>query len=442
MNYKQTLDYLYARLPMYQRIGAAAYKADLNNTLAICKLLKNPEAKFKSIHIAGTNGKGSTSHMLAAVLQQAGYKTGLYTSPHLKDFRERIKINGKDIPEKYITSFVEKHTTDFEKIEPSFFEWTVGLAFKYFADEKVDVAIIEVGLGGRLDSTNVIKPLASIITNISFDHTNLLGNTLQKIAKEKAGIIKPGIPVIIGQYQAKVAKVFINKAIKYKTQIRFGDGNFQHQKEVYSTKKMLNKHFYISYTSDKAKPVSYEVDLPGTYQKYNIGAALTTLDTLKKDFKISERDIKKALKNVKKITGLHGRWEILNKKNPRVICDTGHNKDGIKQVIDCIDREFDSEIVKGKLHVVFGAVSDKDVSEIFSLLKTNKHFASARYYFCKPNIPRGMDTTTLSKAAIKQGLDGDVYSSVKEALKAAKKTAKSKELVFVGGSTFTVAEVV
>ena len=438
MNYKQTLDYLYARLPMYQRIGAAAYKADLNNTLAICKLLKNPEKKFKSIHVAGTNGKGSTSHMLAAVLQQAGYKTGLYTSPHLKDFRERIKINGKDIPKKYIIGFVEKYKNNFEKIEPSFFEWTVGLAFKYFADEEVDIAIIETGLGGRLDSTNVIKPLLSIITNISYDHTNLLGNTLEKIATEKAGIIKPKVPVVISETQDKIKHVFIKKAKETNSEIFFADKLFVHLKEIYYPKTGIVSHLY---KVRKEEPIVL-VDLLGTYQKYNVAGVLTALNLLEKDFKIKEHHIEDALVEVKKLTGLHGRWEILSKKNPRVICDTGHNKDGIKQVIDCIDREFDSKYVNGKLHVVFGAVSDKDVSEIFNLLKTNKHFASACYYFCKPNIPRGMEVTILHKAAGKYGLKGKVYSSIKAALKAAKRTAKSKELVFVGGSTFTVAEVV
>lgn len=437
MNYKQTLDYLYARLPMFQRIGAAAYKADLNNTLSICKALKNPEKKFKSVHVAGTNGKGSTSHMLAAVFQQAGYKTGLYTSPHLKDFRERIKINGKEIPKKYITNFVEKYKDSFEKIEPSFFEWTVGLAFSYFSDEKVDIAIIEVGLGGRLDSTNVIKPLLSIITNISYDHTNLLGNTLKKIAIEKAGIIKPKTSVVISETQQKVKQVFINKAKECKSEIYFADKLFVPQKEIYLPQKNLT---YYNYMAGEAR---FHVisDLLGTYQKQNIAGAITALTLLQEDFAMKDTDLQNGLLNVKKLTGLHGRWEILSERNPRVICDTGHNTDGIKQVMDCVAREYEAKLTTGKLHVVFGAVNDKDVSEIFSLLKTNKHFSSASYYFCKPNIPRGMDTSVLHKAALKQGLKGKPYTSVKEALASAKKQAKSKELVFVGGSTFTVAEI-
>ena len=437
MNYKQTLDYLYTQLPMFQRIGAAAYKADLNNTLAICKLLHNPENKFKSIHVAGTNGKGSTSHMLAAVFQQAGYKTGLYTSPHLKDFRERIKINGKEIPKKYITNFVEKHKTDFEKIEPSFFEWTVGLAFNYFAEQKVDIAIIEVGLGGRLDSTNVITPLVSIITNISYDHINLLGNTLPKIAKEKAGIIKSKVPLVISQTQATVKKVFLEKAKASKSKIYFADNIFIHQEENYQPQKSLTKHTY----KKEKEVISILSDLPGTYQQYNIAGVLAVIDIVKNDFTIKDKHLHKALHNVKKLTGLHGRWELLN-KHPRVIADTGHNKDGIMQVMDCVNREYKLKTVKGKLHVVFGAVNDKDVTAIFKLLKTNKHFTNAAYYFCKPNIPRGMELDVLCHAAKQQNIKGKAYPSVKDALHVAKKTAKANELIFVGGSTFTVAEVI
>ena len=437
MNYKKTLDYLYTQLPMFQRIGAAAYKADLNNALAICKLLNNPEGKFKSIHVAGTNGKGSTSHMLAAVFQQAGYKTGLYTSPHLKDFRERIKINGKKISKKHITNFVEKHKKDFEKIEPSFFEWTVGLAFNYFAEQKVDIAIIEVGLGGRLDSTNVIRPILSLITNISYDHTNLLGNILPKIATEKAGIIKLNTPVVISQKQSTVKKVFIEKAKASQSKIYFADSIFIHQKEKYLPKKLLSNHLY----KKNKENISILSDLPGTYQKYNIAGVLTALDIIKADFNIKDKHIHKGLQRVKKLTDLHGRWELINKR-PRIIVDTGHNKDGILQVIDCITREYKSKTVTGTLHVVFGAVNDKDVSEIFSLLKTNLHFASATYYFCKPNIPRGMELNILHKAALMHGIKGKTYPSVKEALLVAKENAKKSELIFVGGSTFTVAEVV
>lgn len=437
MNYKQTLDYLYKQLPMFHRIGAAAYKADLNNTIAICKLLNHLEKKFKSIHVAGTNGKGSSSHMLAAVFQQAGYKTGLYTSPHLKDFRERIKINGKEISKNHVTDFVKKHRAAFEKIQPSFFEWTVGLAFDYFAKEKVDIAIIEVGLGGRLDSTNVITPLASLITNISYDHTNLLGNTLTKIAAEKAGIIKPKIPVVISQTQKEVKNIFIKKTKNTNSKIYFADTVFIPEDEFYFPEKNLTTHSFIY--KNKIKTISS--DLPGTYQKYNISGVLTVLEILKNKFKITDSHIIKALKNVKKLTGLHGRWEVINKK-PRVICDTGHNTDGIKQVIDSVNREFTSGIVKGKLHVVFGAVNDKDLRETFSLLKADKYFSKAIYYFCKPDIPRGMELPVLLKNANKHRLKGKRYSSVKKALLTAKNRAKDTDLIFVGGSTFTVAEIV
>jgi len=436
MTYKQTLEYLVAKLPMFQRVGAVAYKANLDNTIVICKLLDNPENKFKSIHVAGTNGKGSTSHMLAAVFQQAGYKTGLYTSPHLKDFRERIKINGKEIPKKYVTEFVEKYQHDFEKIQPSFFEWTVGLAFKFFAEQKVDIAIIETGLGGRLDSTNVINPLVSLISNISFDHTNLLGNTLQKIAAEKAGIIKYKTPIIISETQIEVKKIFIEKAKTSKSKIYFADELFVHQNEKYAAKKNQTNHFY---NQDK-KTISYKTDLPGTYQKHNLAGVLTALAVVKNEFKLKDVQVKRALKNVIKLTGLHGRWEVIN-KHPRVVCDTGHNEDGIKHVINSINREYDSNIVKGKLHVVFGVVNDKDLSKIFPLLKGNTHFKNAVYYFCKPNIPRGMETDILKNDATKFGLKGNEYPSVKMALQAAKKSAKKIELIFVGGSTFTVGEV-
>ncbi|HXB40427.1 MAG TPA: Mur ligase family protein [Bacteroidia bacterium] len=437
MTYKQTLDYLYKQLPMFHRIGAAAYKADLNNTYAICKLLKNPENKFKSIHVAGTNGKGSSSHMLAAVFQQAGYKTGLYTSPHLKDFRERIKINGKAITKKNVIAFVKKYKNDFEKIKPSFFEWTVGLAFDFFSKEKTDIAIIEVGLGGRLDSTNVIMPIASLITNIGYDHTALLGSTLQKIAKEKAGIIKPKTCVIISQTQKEIKNIFINKAKENKSPIQFADSVYIHKKEKYLPEKQKAFHLYL-YKKEKKQIVC---DLTGTYQKNNIAGVLATLDFAKNHFKLPDKNIAKGLQKVKKLTGLHGRWELLN-KNPRVICDTGHNAEGIKEVLSCVKREYDLKLVKGKLHVVFGAVSDKDLSSIFSLFKKDKHFSKAVYYFCKPAIPRGTETEILLKAASEYKLKGKKYTSVKQALSAAKKAAKSHELVFAGGSTFTVAEVV
>lgn len=437
MTYKQTLDYLYEQLPMFHRIGAAAYKANLDNTYAICTLLGNPENKFKSIHVGGTNGKGSSSHMLAAIYQQAGYKTGLYTSPHLKDFRERIKINGKSISQKKVIAFVERYKNDFEKIKPSFFEWTVGLAFDYFSYEKVDIAIVEVGLGGRLDSTNVITPLASLITNIGYDHMSLLGDSLQKIAAEKAGIIKPSVPVIIGETQKETKNVFAEKAKTAGSEILFADKKYKFLKEKYDAVKSLCRYEYKT----QQRTFNLVSDLSGTYQKNNIAGVLATVDSVQPEIPVSTKDILAGLKKVKKLTGLHGRWETLQ-KSPRTICDTGHNTEGIKEVLNCVSREYRSEIVKGKLHVVFGVVNDKDITGVLKLLQRDKHFSKAAYYFCKPAIPRGLEADILMKQAAKFGLKGSVYPSVKKALRAARQGAQKRELVFVGGSTFVVAEVV
>ncbi|MDX2172989.1 MAG: folylpolyglutamate synthase/dihydrofolate synthase family protein [Bacteroidota bacterium] len=426
MTYQHTLDYLFARLPMYQRIGAAAYKADLNNTHKIVEVLNHPQKKIKCIHVAGTNGKGSSSHMLAAILQQAGYKTGLYTSPHLIDFRERIKINGKLIPKKYVVDFVEKHKTEFEKIEPSFFEWTVGLAFDYFANQKVDIAVIEVGLGGRLDSTNVIMPLVSLITNISFDHVNLLGNTLQKIATEKAGIIKPKTPVVVSQTQAEIKNVFTSIAKKQKAPIYFADNNFKVVN--HKTEKGLLKILVLN--KESKKELNYSLDLTGSYQLKNIVGVLEIIKILKtNNFNIPEKAIKSALKNVCSLTGLLGRWQQLS-KNPLIILDTGHNEDGIKQVLKNI-----SNIKYKHLNFVFGAVNDKDVSKILSLLPKK-----ATYYFVKASVPRALDANELLNQAKKFKLNGTSYSSVKEGISAAKKSYKKTDLIFVGGSTFVVAD--
>ncbi len=426
MTYQQTLNYLFARLPMYQRIGAAAYKANLDNTYKIVEVLNHPHKKIKCIHVAGTNGKGSSSHMLAAILQKAGYKTGLYTSPHLIDFRERIKINGKLISKKYVVNFVEKHKTEFEKIEPSFFEWTVGLAFDYFANQKVDVAVIEVGLGGRLDSTNIINPLVSLITNISFDHVNLLGNTLQKIATEKAGIIKPKTPVVVGQTQGKIKNVFTNIAKKQNAPIQFADKNFK----IISYK--LKKQFLaptILNTKTK-KEITYNLDLLGTYQLKNVLGVLNTIEVLKSNnFSISQKTIHSALKNVCKLTGFNGRWQQIS-KSPLIIADTGHNEDGIKQVLKNL-----AQLKFKKLHFVFGAVNDKDVTKILKLLPKN-----AIYYFVKASVPRALNEDELLFAAKKIKLNGASYPSVKQGLTASKKAYKKNDLIFVGGSTFVVAD--
>lgn len=404
MTYQQTLDYLFGQLPMYQRVGKAAYKADLNNTIELCKLLDNPENKFKSIHIAGTNGKGSTSHMIASILQEAGLNVGLYTSPHLKDFRERIKINGEMIPEKNVIDFVDEYKSAFEKINLSFFEWTVGLAFDHFAKQQVDVAVIETGLGGRLDSTNAITPLVSTITNIGLDHTQFLGDTIEKIAIEKAGIIKDNIPVVIGETQKECADIFIESATKHKSPITFAD-----------TK---------TYTS-------YECDLKGLYQQKNIKTALTTIEVLKGEFKLKEEAIIQGLKHVVRNTGLMGRWQVLNDK-PYTVCDTAHNLEGIKYIIEQI-----KSISYHELHIVFGIVNDKSIDKVLSIMPKD-----AIYYFCKPNIPRGLDAKLLQEQAIAHQLNGKIYESVAKAFIAAKHESTIDDMIYIGGSTFVVAEVV
>ena len=428
MTYQQTIDYLFSRLPMFQRVGAAAYKANLDNTISICKALGNPEKKIKCVHVAGTNGKGSSSHMLAAILQQAGYKTGLYTSPHLIDFRERIKINGKQIPKTDVVKFVENYKTIFEDIEPSFFEWTVGLAFHYFAEQEVDVAIIEVGLGGRLDSTNVIKPQCCLITNIGFDHVNLLGNTLPLIAAEKAGIIKEKIPVVVSQTQLEVLSVFNTKAQSVKAPITFADKQY----------KVLSHNFQdgllcielLEKTTNKAQ--LYKLDLTGTYQIKNLQGVLTCINSLKqKGFLIEDENVLYALQHVKKLTGLMGRWQILSEK-PLIIADTGHNEDGITEVVKNIERYSYK-----KLHMIIGVVNDKDVTSILKLLPKN-----ATYYFCKANIPRGLPEKELFDLAKQHDLKGKKFASVALALSEAKKVAKANDLIFIGGSTFTVADAI
>ena len=401
MNYKQTLDYLFAKLPMYQRQGAAAYKADIGNIVNACKQLNNPHQRFKSIHIAGTNGKGSVAHILASILQEVGYKTALYTSPHLKDFRERIKINGEMIAEQGVIDFVSENKHLFEKLEMSFFEMTVALAFDYFAKEKVDIAIIECGLGGRLDSTNIIYPELSIITNIGIDHTNLLGNSLEKIAKEKAGIIKRNTPIIIGRKQEKTKQIFINIASDKKA-------------KIYFTKTEKN----------------YSSDLKGIYQKENIATAIMTVKQLSKlGWNIGEKNIKNGLQKVMENTQLLGRWQILNDK-PKVICDVGHNEDGIKQIVKQIKK-----IPYQNLHFVFGMVKDKNLSNILKLLPKK-----AKYYFCEAQIPRALEVSLLETEAITFGLNGNSFSSVAKALAQAKKNANEDDLIFIGGSAFIVAE--
>ena len=427
MNFQETLGYLFSRLPMYHRIGAAAYKADLKNTIELCNQLGNPEKKFKSIHIAGTNGKGSTSHMLAAILQKAGYKTGLYTSPHLKDFRERIRINGSMIPENEVVAFVEKHRNDFERIELSFFEWTVGLCFDYFAREQVDIAVIETGLGGRLDSTNVITPELSVITNISFDHTNLLGKTLLEIAGEKAGIIKQSVPVVIGEEDQATRNVFIERAEKTNSPVYFASRDYEVSvKERHSGIQILDIK-----RKDGFMMQDLTLDLAGTYQLKNIPGVLEAVRVLQhQGWKITTENIREALQQVRLLTGLTGRWQQIS-ENPLTICDVGHNEAGLMETVKQL-----SDMTFRHLHFVIGMVNDKDISSVLALLP-----ADATFYFCRANIPRALDAIELKKQAEKAGLHGECYGSVSSALAAAQAKAGDKDLVFVGGSTFVVAEV-
>jgi len=443
MNYSETIQYLYNQLPLFTRDGASAYKADLHNTIELCKRLGDPQHQFKSVHVGGTNGKGSTSHMLAAILQTAGYKTGLYTSPHLKDFRERIRINGEMISEQTVIDFVAAHRADFDEIRPSFFEMTVGLAFDVFAKEQVDIAIVEVGLGGRLDSTNIITPLLSVITNIGWDHMNILGDTLQLIAGEKAGIIKPGIPVIVGEYQEEVAPIFIEKAKETGSEITFaseewgieiGGKRSEIREEEFDANELLHiKVERKTLTSNLQSLITdLRLDLTGSYQLKNIKTVLCAVDELREQgFVITDEHVITALRQVKTLTGLHGRWEILNRQ-PLTICDTGHNPEGMDEVLRNI-----ASVKYYKLHFVLGMVNDKDISKILTILPTRAH-----YYFCKPDIPRGLDANTLWLKAAGFGLDGEPYGSVREALDAAQQNAGDDDLVFVGGSTFVVAEVV
>ena len=404
MTYQETTTWLFNQLPMFQMQGASAYKKDLTNTLLLVEHLQHPETKFKSIHVAGTNGKGSTSSMLASILQKAGYKVGLYTSPHLKDFRERIRINSEMISEDFVVDFVAQNKSFFEDNQLSFFEMTVGLAFDYFAKEQVDVAVIEVGMGGRLDSTNVITPLVSVITNIGFDHTQFLGDTLPKIAAEKAGIIKSNIPVVIGEYSEETKLVFTAKA------------------------KLENAPIYFAQDNPE---VTFECALLGDYQVHNKKTVLQAIELLQSQFDIDEKHIKLGLKNVIQNTGLLGRWQILKQK-PFAVCDTAHNSHGLKIVLNQIQKHhFET------LHIVLGVVNDKDLDSILPLFPK-----SAKYYFCKPNVPRGLEAEILKQKASHFSLFGEVFNSVSEAYGEAVNSAKDSDFIYIGGSTFVVAEIV
>jgi dihydrofolate synthase/folylpolyglutamate synthase len=428
MNYAETLEFLYNQLPMFHRIGGAAYKADLHNTIALCNLLQNPHNSFKTIHVAGTNGKGSTSHLLASILQEAGFKTGLYTSPHYKDFRERIKINGKMIPEEAVIRFIEDWKEDFQKIGLSFFEMTVGLAFDYFRNENVDIAVIEVGLGGRLDSTNIINPVISVITNIGMDHTQFLGDTLQKIAFEKAGIIKPGTPVVIGETQEETREVFEETAKSQNAAITFADEHFQVHAGNFTSDGFKNLEIFHHGTKFLEVP---KFPLHGTYQLKNTVTVVQTIHILRNQgYDITDKTLASGIENVFKNTGLQGRWQIL-KHDPLSICDSGHNVDGIREVVRNLEM-----LKPKKIHFVLGMVNDKDITGILKLLPEE-----AVYYFCKADIPRGLHADILAREASLIGLRGNVFSSVKEAYDSALLACGQDEVVFVGGSIFVVAEV-
>ena len=405
MNYKETLDWMFNKLPMYQTQGATAYRKDITNTVLLANHLGNPEQHLKCIHVAGTNGKGSTSHLLASVLQESGFKVGLYTSPHLKDYRERITINGKPISEEYVSEFITKNKSFFEANELSFFEMSVGLAFEYFVREKTDINIIEVGMGGRLDSTNIITPIISVISNIGLDHTQFLGDTLEAIAFEKAGIIKPNIPAVIGEYVPETKPVFEAKAKETNSEIYFAQDLIQE---------------------------TYPSDLLGDYQIQNKKTVLQTIRVIqaKQLLTISEAAIKNGFLNVIKNTGLQGRWQQLG-ENPKIICDTAHNSHGLRVVLNQLKKETFE-----RLHIVLGVVNDKNLEEILPLFPKK-----AIYYFCKPDIPRGLDATFLQQEALAFGLIGKVYSSVSNAYQFAKENAGKNDLIYVGGSTFVVAEI-
>lgn len=424
MNYQETIDYLFNVTPLFQNIGKDAYKEGLDNTIILDNHFNNPHKKFRTIHIAGTNGKGSCSHTIAAILQSAGYKTGLYTSPHLIDFSERIKVNGEPIEKEFVIDFVKQNKDFFEPLHPSFFELTTAMAFLYFAEKKVDVAVIEVGLGGRLDCTNIITPDLSIITNISFDHTQFLGNTLKDIAKEKAGIIKEKKPVIIGEYTLETKTVFEDKAKSTNSDIIFAEDN----KLINGYKQTENG--LLLYKSDKIKDLYGELN--GLYQVKNTNTILNAVyQLIGLGYNIDETNIKNGFKNVCHLTGLMGRWQKLE-ENPTIICDTGHNIGGMKYIVEQLSRmKYD------KLHIIIGMVNDKDINGVISLLPKN-----AKYYFTQASVKRALPAEQVKEIANNHGLKGEAYSSVEKALTIAKNNAKENDLIFIGGSTFIVADLI
>lgn len=423
MNYNEALDFLYNRLPMYQRVGAVAFKKDLGNTLRLSKVLGNPHNDFKSVHIAGTNGKGSSAHALASILQEAGYKTGLYTSPHLKTYRERIRVNGEMIPENFVARFVNDHENEILKISPSFFEITVVMAFAYFAAQQVDIAIVETGLGGRLDSTNIITPLVSLITTIGKDHEDLLGNSLESIAFEKAGIIKEHVPVVLGDIKGVSKEVILARAREMNSKVVDENGQWEIKENV--------SGLYDFNFQGVKKYSSLDIALKGQYFLKNIPPVLGVLAELEQTgYRIDADHLRGGLQNILHNTGLKGRWQEIS-QNPLTICDIGHNEDGIREVVDQLKRKKYNQ-----LHIVFGTVSDKPIDNILSLL-----IKEAKYYFCAAKVPRALPAESLYNSAVKYGLQGEVFSSVQAAIYEAQQNAGPDDLIFIGGSTFVVAEI-
>ncbi|AEE53195.1 bifunctional folylpolyglutamate synthase/dihydrofolate synthase [Haliscomenobacter hydrossis] len=427
MLYQQVLDYLYAQLPMYHRIGGAAFKKDLTNTHALLDFLGNPQQKFSTIHVGGTNGKGSTSHMLSAILQAKGLKTGLYVSPHYRDFRERIKVNGQYISRKYVIDFVEKMKPIIAEVQPSFFELTVAMAFDYFAKVKVEAAVIEVGLGGRLDSTNVIRPELSVITNISFDHMQFLGETLPEIASEKAGIIKTNVPVVIGETHPESAPVFLAKAQEEHAPIQFAD---QHYRAKLIGEDLYHTEFDV-YQNEQLRYPALRCNLHGDYQVFNLQTVLQAVDCLPAAWGIDEKVIRTGLLDLKHLTRFMGRWQLLA-QHPSIIADSAHNEAGLALAMNQLQK-----IPHRQLHLVIGVVKDKDLQKMIPLLPID-----GIYYFAKPDIPRGLEATILQKAAAEQGRKGKAYTSVKNALKAARRKAQPEDVIYVGGSIFVLAEII
>jgi len=431
MSYSETLAYLYEQLPMFQRVGAAGFKKGLGNALALSAAMGQPERRFRSVHVAGTNGKGSSSHMLAAVLQAAGYKVGLYTSPHLREFTERIRLNGQELPADYLVEWVAKWRPVFEEVKPSFFEMCVALAYDYFAQMEVDIAVVEVGLGGRLDSTNIITPLVSLITNISYDHQALLGDTLPQIASEKAGIIKPGVPVVVSQTQNEVKAVFEAKAQQEGSHLVFADAIYEAVRAG-AEKGLSGTQTFNLHRQGQPYLADVQLGLLGHYQRLNLPGVLATIDELRgQGFDLPEVAVRQGLEQVTQLTGLQGRWSIIG-RDPLVVCDTGHNEAGLRMVMEQL-----RHLTFRRLHMVIGTVNDKDVAKMLALLP-----ADATYYFCQANIPRALPGEELQALASQAGLNGQNYGPVPLAVAAARQAAQPDDIVFIGGSTFVVAEVI